>query len=417
MKLSIIICIYNTPRYFFEGCCHSLFKSTLIPLIQDGEVEVILIDDGSDTYYTDIIEKYGIRCVRTENRGIFHARCLGVRMARGKYVGFIDSDDTVSFNYHAPMVEMLEKTGAEIVINDWAYHTESSRYYATLDSTLTSDLSLKGNEPIKAFLAQEGREHSYYVLWNKLYRRELLTAAAERTQRDTKKIDRFNYSEDALINFYAFLGAKHVQNLHTGYYFYRIHPSQSVRVVSEERLKRQITLMSFTLDKMDDEIKRAPEHPALCEHINAWRALMSRSHFTHAKSAGYKSLYRYIKKAYGIERLRRSTYRDEICGMRCHPLPDNFEKIDEALFSSWQTRTIPKLPKRKIEYITNTVIHLSEAIGSKSKYEIRTNSKPIIPEPIIPFRKRLVFNPILMRIARLIFPKGSKIRSFLKRRI
>ena len=410
MKLSIIICVYNTKRELFEGCLRSIKNSTLFSKSSPYTAEIIAVDDGSDTDYSDLIAKYELKYTKTKNQGIFKARALGVSLATGEYVAFVDSDDTVSFNYHAPMIEKADNDGADIVINDWAYHTDSSRYFTDADSTImTEEMHLSGEEAINAFLSQEGREHSYYVLWNKLYRRSLLQHAFECAADDVREIQQYNYSEDALINFYAFLNANLVTNLHTGYYFYRIHTQQSVSVASEEKLKNQITLMSFTLDKMESSLKNRANSKALIQHINAWREFISRSHFTHAKSGGFKSLYPYIKEKYGTKKLKKSTYKDEICGMRCIPLPDNFSEIDEAFLSAWNEDTLPTLPKRATAYMLRT----SDYFVSHAK---NTDSASIkIPVPIIPLKKKLRFNKLLMRIARIIFPKGSKMRAFLKK--
>ena len=412
MNLSIIVCVYNTPRELFKRCLSSLKQSTLFSPDSKYSAEIIMIDDGSLTDYSDLIEEYGLRCVKTENQGIFRARAFGVSLASGEYVTFVDSDDTVSFNYHCPMLEKAESDHADIVINDWAYHTDSSRYYTDADSTITTEnMRLSNSEAITAFLSQEGREHSYYVLWNKLYSRELLSLATNKAQEDSREIERYNYSEDALINFYAFLNAKIVVNLHTGYYFYRIHSSQSVRVTREHTLKSQISQMSLTLNKMDSAIKSHQNYDSLREHIQAWREFIARSHFTHAKSGSFTSLYSYIRDKYGVEKLKRSTYRDEICGMRCTPLPDNFTEIDAALFSAWKRGVAPAPPQKSITYVGRTIDYFI-AHGLKSAHEA-----PQVPNAEIPFKKRLLFNKALMRIARVLFPKGSKIRSFLKKRL
>ena len=412
MKLSIIICVYNTKKYLFEECLRSITESTLFKNPKDPEPEIIVIDDGSDTDYSDLIERYGIRYSKTKNQGIFKARALGVRLAVGKYVAFIDSDDTVSFNYHAPMVKKAEKSGADIVINDWAYHTKTSRYYSDADSTVTTEsMRLFGNEIIKAFLSQEGREHSYYVLWNKLYRKEVLENAIGEAEKSTAGEEKYSYSEDVLINFYAFLNAKLVVNVHTGYYFYRYHQNQSVNTKSREMLKNQIRLMSLTLDKMEGVITHRSDAQALIKHVIEWRKFISRAHFTHAKSMGLKSLYPYIKERYGVKKLKRSTYNDEICGMRCVPLPDNFKDIDASLFTAWKNGVIAVPPSHTLKYVLRTNNYFLSAGIFRVSYSLT------VPEPIIPISKRLRHAPLVMRIARVLFPKGSKMRLFLKRHI
>lgn len=410
MKLSIIICVYNTKPELLGECLRSITDSTLFspPDSFAAEREIIVVDDGSDTDYTALIGKYGVKYTKTENQGIFRARLLGTSLADGDYVAFVDSDDTVSFNYHLPMLMRAADTNADIVINDWAYHTESSKYYTDADSTVMGDIDLAGDAILHAFLAQRGREHSYYVLWNKIYRRELLSYAAEKTMSASNGIDRFNYSEDALINFFAFSGAKRLVNVHTGYYFYRIHPAQSVSVTAAEKLMKQAELISLTLDTMLSEVQKRADGAELCHYVEEWRSFICRSHYTHAKSGGFTELYPYFKKLYNQDKLRRSTYLDEICGMRCKPLPDNFGEIDSALLSAWRAGALPKA-NGKFHYAIRSVDFIKEYKTSDERVEIT------LPKAKIPFKKRVRFNPTLMRIARILFPKGSKTRAFLKR--
>ena len=408
MKLSIIICVYNTPKNLLKSCLDSIANSTLFLEKSHTGAEIVVIDDGSDTDYSNLLAEYGVKYTKTENRGIFEARALGVTQASGDYVAFVDSDDTVSFNYHLPMLNLALEKNLDVVINDWAYHTESSRYYTDADSTIVNDISLEGEKIINAFLRQAGREHSYYVLWNKLYKRKLLSSAIEMARAAAVNIKRYNYAEDVLINFYAHLNAKRLSNLHTGYYFYRIHPTQTVSVTNEEKLKLQIDLMSFTLGTMESKINKLSA-PNLSLYLKSWRSFISRSHYTHAKSGRFKSLYPYIKEKYGVERLKRSTYADEICGMRCIPLPDNFTDIDAALFESYKNSTIPNAEGINLRYVTNTLRYF-DSLGFSQNDNAKT-----LPKPKIPFKKKVRFNKLLMRVARILFPKGSRIRAYLKR--
>ena len=203
MKLTIIICAYNTDHAYLDECLHSLTHSTLASASLCGRddvcYEILMIDDGSEVDYSDLVQKYGVRYVKTENRGIFAARALGVELADGDYVTFCDSDDTVSSNYHLPMLLAAEASGADIVINDWAFHSRSTRYYCGADSTINSDISISGDHVLLAFTAQEGREHSYYVLWNKIYSSSVLKSALLSAKDASRGVERFNYSEVFVI--------------------------------------------------------------------------------------------------------------------------------------------------------------------------------------------------------------------------
>lgn len=418
MKLTIIICVYNTDRGYLDECLSSITRSTLATaeVCGRGDIgyEILMIDDGSDIDYSDLIEKHGVRCVKTENRGIFAARALGVELADGNYITFCDSDDTVTFNYHLPMLLAAESSGADIIINDWAFHSCSTRYYCGADSTISSDISLTGGDVLRAFTAQEGREHSYYVLWNKIYSASVLKAAMASAKKASEGVERFNYSEDALINFYAFKTAKKLQNLHTGYYFYRIHATQSVNVTSRERLKSQIDMMSLTINAMRDGCLGYEDENELISHVNEWAALISRTHYSYAKSAEFDDLFPYIKEKYSISSLSRSTMRDGEAYSRNRLLPDNFAQIDNALFSAWKTESASIKDLADIDYTRRALAFISDMRGASSTNE---SSFIIIPKAKTPLKKKIIYNHTIYKLGMCLFKKGGKLRAFLKKRI
>ena len=147
MKLSIIICLYNTKREYVKKCLSSITKSTL----SKEDYEILVIDDGSTEDYSQLIEYYKPTYVKTENRGHLASRLYGLMIAKGDYVAFCDSDDTVSVNYHAPMLKKAIEENCDIVINDWAFLSERAKYICTRDTTIKGDLSYSGDDVLKAF--------------------------------------------------------------------------------------------------------------------------------------------------------------------------------------------------------------------------------------------------------------------------
>ena len=65
MKLSVVICVYNCKAEYLESCVRSIRCSTL----DECDYEILLIDDGSEIDYTDIIDKYSLRCSLHTFRG------------------------------------------------------------------------------------------------------------------------------------------------------------------------------------------------------------------------------------------------------------------------------------------------------------------------------------------------------------
>ena len=226
MDLSIIVCIYNTPHHLLSACLDSVVESTLSRI---DEWEICLVDDGSSLDYTELVKSYGerVKYKWVENGGMVAARDVGIAMSSGKYIAFVDSDDTVSVNYHLPMLMSAVESGADIVVGDWAFMTDRSRYFLTGEMTYGTELSLTDGRGLLAFTSQRGREQSLTVLWNKLYSRELLLRASALLHERCGELSGFNYSEDALRNFFNFALAERVQSIHAGYYFYRQHSSQS----------------------------------------------------------------------------------------------------------------------------------------------------------------------------------------------
>lgn len=109
IAVSVIVPVYNTEKYLAK-CLESLVSQTL------EEMEILLIDDGSTDGSYKIMEQFRcrypekIRIFQKENGGQGAARNLGISLAEGEYIGFVDSDD-----YVAPQMygEMYRKAAAE----------------------------------------------------------------------------------------------------------------------------------------------------------------------------------------------------------------------------------------------------------------------------------------------------------------
>lgn len=91
IELSIIVPLYNNEKYI-NRCLDSIVRFT------EFEWECIVINDGSQDNSGQIAEIYSkeytqIKCVNIENGGVSNARNVGIKMAKGKAITFIDSDD------------------------------------------------------------------------------------------------------------------------------------------------------------------------------------------------------------------------------------------------------------------------------------------------------------------------------------
>ena len=102
--VSVVIPVYNTERYV-----GSTLKSVIAQTYD--KLEIIIVIDGSTDCSHDICRQFSdarIRYVVQENQGLAAARNAGIREAKGRYIGFIDSDDTWRPEKVARHVEHLE---------------------------------------------------------------------------------------------------------------------------------------------------------------------------------------------------------------------------------------------------------------------------------------------------------------------
>lgn len=118
-KVSIIVPVYRVEPYLAR-CMASLAHQTL------QEIEIILVDDGSPDRCPQMCDEYAaqdprIRVVHKANAGLGFARNSGLELARGKYVGFVDSDDYVSLDMFETLYLAAEKYQADMVLAGYRF--------------------------------------------------------------------------------------------------------------------------------------------------------------------------------------------------------------------------------------------------------------------------------------------------------
>lgn len=115
INLSIIVPIYNAEKYI-EDCIKSIIEK------KNQNIEVILINDGSKDKTNEICEHYKnidkrIVYLKNENKGCSVSRNLGIDLAKGKYITFIDSDDYYfSEEFLTNILDEMDKNQIEISI-------------------------------------------------------------------------------------------------------------------------------------------------------------------------------------------------------------------------------------------------------------------------------------------------------------
>lgn len=116
IEISIIVPVFNTPQKLFENCLNSLH-------IQKNEkAEFLIIDDGSTyEWIKTIINNYceldtRFKYIKKRNTGVSDTRNLGIKLSKGKYIMFVDSDDQLLPDACNYAVNVIKKTNSDVVL-------------------------------------------------------------------------------------------------------------------------------------------------------------------------------------------------------------------------------------------------------------------------------------------------------------
>ena len=167
MLLSIVIPVYNTASYL-RKCLDSVI------LQEEDDYEIVLIDDGStDGISPDICDEYKsrypliINLVHSENRGPGGARNAGIRLAKGEYICFLDSDDYLVPGSIAIIKKELKQFSPEVL--QFGYRLEKN-------GEITDEVFQ--NLPVNKVIHFD--EYPQFItmaplVWNRAWKREMFT--------------------------------------------------------------------------------------------------------------------------------------------------------------------------------------------------------------------------------------------------
>lgn len=164
--VSVIVPIYKV-EHFLPRCIDSILNQ------KHKDFELILVDDGSPDQCSVICDQYAqrddrIRVIHKKNGGLSDARNAGLKIATGKFIAFVDSDDWVASDYLSSMLEVLQETESDICECGVLRTTGNTNAQSdTRDITEVYD-----TEAALKQLICDGVFHQY--VWNKLYKRNCI---------------------------------------------------------------------------------------------------------------------------------------------------------------------------------------------------------------------------------------------------
>ncbi|MCP3029185.1 glycosyltransferase family 2 protein [Halobacillus sp. A5] len=195
-SISVIVPIYNVEPYL-ASCLDSILSQSF------SDLEVILINDGSEDSCGEICEKYAladnrVKVVHQKNAGVSSARNKGIDISNGDYLAFVDPDDTIESNMYEVMFLKAKENNADMIvcpiktINSFN-KTETISSIWTKAEGLYSKADIEENIIISSIVEQ--KTYSLVSSVNKLYKKSLFSHYEIKFDEDK------SHSEDMILNF------------------------------------------------------------------------------------------------------------------------------------------------------------------------------------------------------------------------
>ena len=241
--ISIIIPVYKVEKYL-EKCIKSVLDQTY------KNLQIILVDDGSPDNCGNICDDYArvdnrIEVIHKANGGLSDARNVGLKAARGEYIGFVDSDDYVSNEMFENMYNILVNNNADVSICNFYTVIDNKNIIKNVDNGIEIYNKL---EILKEILLDK-KIQSY--AWNKLYKRELF--------KDIEYPVGKKY-EDIGTTFYILEKCNKIVSSGRPEYYYVTRGDSIVNNNTEETVIDYISLISDRYDYIDKKYKELKKY-------------------------------------------------------------------------------------------------------------------------------------------------------------
>lgn len=232
--LSIIIPIYNAAKHIRKGIDCVLKQS-----IQD--FELILVDDGCTDNSYNICNEYAkfykhIKLIRQKNQGVSSARNTGLNHAKGQFILFFDSDDTMHPNMAEAMIKLIGTH--DIAISGVCKVNENGEILIPIPEEATYQTTHW--ETIASMYKDKYFSYQGY-LWNKLYRRDIIE------QYNIRFHEELFYNEDRTFNIEYLLHCKTAIVTTKPYYYYTIW--QGSAMTRPDPQKKWTTFTAFEIQQ------------------------------------------------------------------------------------------------------------------------------------------------------------------------
>ena len=224
IKVSIIVPVYKVEKYLRRS------MDTLVNQTLDG-VEVICINDGSPDNCLSILKEYkekypdkNIVIIDKQNEGVWKGRFDGIKVARGEYIGFTDSDDYVALDFAEKLYNAAIQNQADVsVCGFYRMDTDTGHIYSTEMTKYDGKIIDMDKNP-------EDTMSINGALWNKLFKAEILKNI-NNLQNPPRILD------DMMFGLLAWLRTKRIAFISDSLYYYMVRQDSIITTIKKEQVE------------------------------------------------------------------------------------------------------------------------------------------------------------------------------------
>jgi glycosyltransferase involved in cell wall biosynthesis len=204
-QISIIIPVYNAEK-MLPKAVDSVLSQT------EKNLELILVDDGSidktlDLCYTYAKKDSRVKVIHQANAGVSSARNVGLAVATGEYIGFVDADDWIELDMYEQLLKEAITTDADIVMCDAKTVYSNGKQEQDTITQLSSDTILTKEDFNPNLLLEMAG-----AVWRCIYKKDLIKNNLVEFPIGVK------FSEDRIFNLYAMGYSNRVKYVKKAYY-------------------------------------------------------------------------------------------------------------------------------------------------------------------------------------------------------
>jgi len=310
--ISVIVSVYNIEKYI-KKCVDSIRTQSY------NNLEIILVDDGSDDTSGRICDKYAeidsrICVIHKKNGGLSSARNAGLDIARGKYISLIDGDDYIHPQMFEKMLAILINEKADMISCGFQLVKEGIKEnFSYLQKNILPEyVCVEGKEILHQLWI---RDNETVVQWNKLFRCELFKNC---------RYPEGRYHEDVYVIHHLLYKCKKVVYLHEKLYYY-VQRQKSIMHTESRKV------IFDAIEGYEERINFFKEH----EFIKEYRKTI-------------RMLFKYFKWKYDMMTAQNEKKeRDWLVGI----YQDKYVKYQEELHYSREERILFRFPQYFDNYI------------------------------------------------------------------